>query len=254
MKINAYSSEYSSFNPKILDEVGRKKIGSQIVRLLEIHLTGKNLNDLNVLDMGCTSGIISAMIARKFKSVDAIDVDKKAIFEARKRYKLSNLNFNVKNASKTGYVPNSIDVVIANQLYYCFKNPEDLFSEIYRVLKPGGICFLGARNKYTFWDAQYHLPFLSLLPKNIANFIVRSSKRGDGFDVSYRSYRELIGLTKKFEVIRYTSTILNNPKKFGYKGLAKYQNVLSIFPVSFWIIVEPLLPNFIWILKKPEVS
>jgi 2-polyprenyl-3-methyl-5-hydroxy-6-metoxy-1,4-benzoquinol methylase len=243
-------SEYSTFNPVVLEQKGRMRQARQILNVLKIYLRGKNLKELRVLDVGSSSGIITNHLSNYFGKVYGIDVDKKSIALARRQFKKRNLDFKVMDATKTKFANNSFDIVICNQVYECLDSPEKLMAEIYRVLKNGGVCFFGAINKYTFWDSQYHLPLLVFMPKSLADWFVRVTKRADSFINFYRSYWQLRKLCKKFKIIRYTPKIINNPAKYDFRKLTRFQGVFRLFPVSFWEKVEPILPNFIWLLEK----
>lgn len=244
------SGSYSKFNPAILKKKGRLRVAKQIISLLGVGLGKNNIKNLKVLDVGCSSGIITHELAKNFKEVWGIDIDENSVNIARKTFVKPNLFFSVMDGSQTSFENAEFDLVIANQVYYCFPEPEIFFNETYRVLKTGGACLLGARNKYTLWDPQFRLPLLSFLPKSISDFLVKFFGRADGYNVSYLSYRQLTELTKKFEVIKYTPRILHSPKKFGFHSLVKYNYFLRLIPEWIWGAIEPFLPNFIWLLKK----
>ena len=247
----SFFKEYSEFNAKIMKSAERLRVALQINSLLAIYLKDKKRN-LKLLDIGASSGLISKYLSDFFGEVHAIDVDTKSIKFAKTKFKKKNLKFYLMDALDMKFPNESFDVIVCNQVYYCVKDPQKLMNEIFRVLKKGGICFFGARNKYTLWDAQYHLPLLSLLPQNIADWIVKTAGRSNRFLNNYRSFWQLLDLCRDFEIQRMTPKILNNAKKYGYKTLIKFQPVLQFIPVSFWERVEPVLPNFIWILRKPD--
>lgn len=243
-------SEYSTFNPVVLEQKGRIRQARQILTVLKFHLRGRNLKELKVLDVGSSSGIITDYLSDYFGKVYGIDIDKKAIALANLQFKKGNLGFEVMDATRTRFANNFFDIVICNQVYECLGSPEKLMAEIYRVLKKKGVCFFGAINKYTFWDSQYHLPLLVFMPKRLADWLVRITKRADSFIIFYRSYWQLRKVCNIFKIVRYTPKIINNPVKYDFKKLVRFQTVLRLFPVSFWEKVEPVLPNFIWLLEK----
>lgn len=242
--------EYSTFNPVVLEKRGRLKIAKQIFNVLESRLKNKKLKSLNVLDIGCSSGIISDYLSHYFGHVEAIDNDSESIAIAKKNYRGKNVHFRAGDAGRTGYSNESFDIIIANQIYYCFEEPRKFMTEVVRILRRGGIVFFGARNKYTLWDAQYHLPLLAFLPKFLADFMVRFFGRSDKFNAKYMNYWELGKLVDDFEVERLTPKILKNPNYYGFKDIAKISWLTRLFPISFWSFAEPILPNFIWILRK----
>lgn len=243
---------YSIFNPEILEEEGRLDIARQISRVLSFYLGGKDTKYLTLLDIGCSSGVISNYFSKMYGKVVAIDVDNTAVDYAKRKFRRRNLEFLIKDGSRTHFPDSSFDVVVANQVYYCFKNPQRFFNEVYRVLKPGGICFLGARNKYTLWDPQYHLPLLALMPKKVADFFVKVMGRSEKFDVQYRTYWQLEKMCRRFSIEKVTPKAIHNCRKYGFKKFENFGFFFSLFPESVWVKGEPLLPNFVWVLEKPE--
>lgn len=225
---------YSDEVPKILDVAKRKRIGNQIFKVLKIHC--KNLSNLRVLDYGCSTGVISYIISKKTRSVVGIDVDKKAITIARKKFKRKNLKFEMTNNIKTNFKDEYFDIIIANQIYEFVDNDRELMRELHRLLKIGGVCFFGARNKYAIIEAQYNIPFLSWLPLQIPGFVGK-----------YRSYSSLKKLVKAFVIHDYTTKILLEPKKYGFNKLEKYKWLFRMLPMK---LIIPLIPNYIWILEK----
>ena len=239
-------SKYYSYEvPKILEKKDRVRIGKQIVGVLKAHLgeTGK----LNCLDIGCSRGVITDKLADRFGRVTGIDVDERALRMAKRDFKKRNLTFIYMDASDLKFRNDSFDVVIANQLYEFVEDDKKVFKEIRRVLRPGGVCFFGARNKYAIMEAQYSLPFLSWLPKKISDLIVKGRGSGSEFIGRYRSYWGLRQLVKDFRVHDYTLKILKNPARFNFTKLNKYKFIFGLLPMP---IVYPFIPNYIWILEK----
>ncbi len=230
----------------------RIRIAKQITNILRISSAPKNIKKARVLDMGCSTGIMSNYFAAYFNEVVAIDVDKEGIKFAKKNFKRKNLKFIQKSAIKSEYKDNSFDIIICNQIYYWIFNQKKLFTEIHRMLKPGGFCFLGARNKYTIWDAQYYLPLLSIFPKKLADKYVRITGRAEEYNCKYLSYWQLSDLTRRFKVSKFTPLILNNPKKYDYVNLLKYEKIFRLLPLAFFSFIEPIMPNFIWILQRKK--
>lgn len=219
---------YSRFNPKVLDHEGRERIGQQIVSLLKMHLGEKKLSGLAVLDIGCADGTISEILAGEFKNVVGVDPDPELASILRKKSS-KNLKFRYGDVNEIVIKPESVDVIICNQTYYCVSDQLKLMEKIFRVLKKGGIVFLGAMNSWSI-----------------------SSQRRLHKDFPIRNYWQLKSLCKDFQIYQYTPLILHDPERYGYYGLAKYAGWLKIIPLPIWRLAEPLTPNFIWILEKPK--
>ena len=94
---------------------------------------------------------------------------------------LANVDFKVMHALHTGFADNIFDVVVCNQMYEHVPDAEQLLQEIRRILVPGGVCYFGATNRLKVIETHYgRLPFLSFLPKPLANLYLRILGLGRG--------------------------------------------------------------------------
>ncbi len=237
---------YSEEIRKILNTKERLRIAKQLYAVLQDYL-GSTKN-LMCLDVGCSSGVISNYMADNFKELIGIDIDRNALKIAKKDFRRRNLKFLEMSGEDVNFKSNLFDVIICNQVYNFVENPKKLFKEIYRVLKPSGICIMSARNKYSLIEPQYNLPLLSWLSEGLAESYIRFFNRGDKyFGKRYMSYFELKNSLNDFYITDYTLRILRNPDKFHFERLQRYKLISKIFPVG---ILLPLIPNYIWILEK----
>ncbi|HSW89843.1 MAG TPA: class I SAM-dependent methyltransferase [Patescibacteria group bacterium] len=229
---------FSELLPTIVERKERLRVARQIVAVLWDFWSPKKLKYSKVLDIGCSSGIITDFVEKFVTSIVGIDVDVKVLPKRK--------NFIVMDATKLEFRPNSFDIVICNQIYYWFAKPQKLMNEIYRVLKPGGICYFTHVNKYALFEPQYRLPFLSWMSKRVGSTYVRLTGRAQSYDCQYLDFWELEKLCNKFIVHHYTPKILHDPNSFSFTRVPKFLHV----PMSFWKILEPLSPNLIWVLEK----
>src|SRR5205085_11598706 len=123
---------------------------------------------------------------------------------------------------------NTFDVAISNQNYNFIENAQKHMNEIYRVLKPGGVCFFGARNKFNILEGQYNLPFLSWLPENLAKIYIEATGRKNYFLADYKTMWELKKMCNKFRIKSYTVSVIKNPDKYNYPKLIKFKPVFTI--------------------------
>ena len=228
---------YSLGIPKILDEKGRIRVAKQILGVLMNQIL--DMRRLSLLDVACSSGVISSYLSTFFSEVVGIDTDQNAIEIAKRKNKKKNLEFLEMDAENLKFKDKKFDIVVCNQVYNFVEHPQKMINEIYRVLKPGGMCFFGARNKFALVEPQYNIPFGSWLPKLLP------------FGKKYMSYLELRSLVSRFKLHEFTIKILRNPKKFGFVRLKKYEKIARLLPLSF---IKYLLPNYIWILEKPRAK
>lgn len=101
-------------------------------------------NSLDILDMGCGEGTRLAKIADNKTSVYGIDISKKAIEIAKKKY--PKFNFFVGNLEKLPFSDEKFDLVYSAFVFEHLDNPEKVIKEGIRVLKKGSNMLIAAPN------------------------------------------------------------------------------------------------------------
>lgn len=111
------------------------------------------LHGCTVLDLGCGSGrdvFLAARLAGPDGKIIGVDMTESQLDVARRNvpaqmerfgYKRTNVEFlhgYLENLAEVGIPDNSVDVVISNCVLNLSPDKDAVFSEIYRVLKPGG--------------------------------------------------------------------------------------------------------------------
>ena len=100
-----------------------------------------------VVELGCGPGFYTCRLARLFPQIQTIGVDQSiSLLEwARSRASeshLENCSFCQDDACDLHSIPNGVDAVVVSRLFLIVRDRETVLSEIFRVLKPGGKCFL----------------------------------------------------------------------------------------------------------------
>ena len=101
----------------------------------------------HILELGCGPGVYACRFARDFPQVTTIGIDssKRLIRRARTRaanLHLQNCTFVEGDAQALGELANAVDAVIVSRLFLIVPDKEAVLAEIYRVLRPGGRCFI----------------------------------------------------------------------------------------------------------------
>ena len=137
------------------------------------------------LEVGCGTGIIADELERRLGTpVYRIDLYQAVIERRNHAVAGSAVCLPLRDAS--------VGVVICNHLYEHVSDRPSLFQELYRVLKPGGICYVAAGNKWAVIEPHYRLPFLSWLPRSIASRYIRVTGRGETYEgIDFSSYWQL---------------------------------------------------------------
>lgn len=246
------NTPYSLAHQIIFQKEDRLRVAKQLLTILQEHTGKKYFKDWKLLDIGCASGIITQYLASYVSKAIGIDIDEHAISIARKNYsKQKNLTFEIASGSKIPYENNFFDLVVCNQVYSYTSAPKKLLTEIYRVLKPGGICIFTGDNLLWLIENQYKLPFLHYLPRRLAEFYLKIFRYDKFYLGKYKTYWGIIKLFNRFKIEDYTLRILKNPENFGFNRLLKYKTLVNMFSDRVLKLIEPFLPTFVFILKKP---
>lgn len=243
-----YQFNYSRVRTQMYDKKSRIKKAERIVKTLSQHFGKSRLKNLEVLDIGASTDIIDNALSKYFKNIISSDIDRDAINFAKRNFKRKNLKFILADAMKLSFKNDSFNIVICTHVYEHVPDAKKLFREIYRVLKVGGVCYLAAMNSLWPIEPHYDLPFLSYLPKKIADLYVRAFKGVSEYYEHPMTYWQLRNMLKEFRIYDYTEKILRNPQKFGY------EDTINNYLLPFTFILSPLFkyftPTMFWILEK----
>ena len=128
---------------------GRLKKAKKVIKILQMHLG--ELSNKSLLDIGCSSGIMTDYYADFFQEVDALDIDQKAIEYALSNTKNKNINF-ILSPLEELQVEKRYDVMICSHIYEHVPDSSILFERIYDLLKSGGVCYFAAGNRYQIYE------------------------------------------------------------------------------------------------------
>lgn len=226
----------------------RENQSKKIVSILKDFLNKENLKHYSCLEVGCGTGEISAFFADKVKVMWGIEIDRTIILQHQTSlYK--NLSYMEADGAQLPFSGSTFDIVLFPQVYEHTKEQQKVFNEIYRVLKPDGICFFSGPNRFQIVEPHYFLPFLSWLPNRLSTIYLRIAKKGNIFDVYPRSFWTLLKFTKNFIRYDYTSKLIKFPEIFSVDSRA-ISPMVKKFPPWLIKLLEPFYPNYNWVLVK----
>lgn len=245
-----YQYNFSDILPEeMYSKQGRERKAKTMLAVFKDFLQ-KDMSNLSVLDIGSSTGIISNYIAPFFGKVYGIDIDGTAVEFAQKNRNKSNTEFILNDSMNICFRENVFDVIICAHIYEHVPDAVRLMNEIYRILKPGGVCYFAAGNRLNINEAHYHLPFLSVIPKPLAHIYFRLCGKGELYYEEHLTYWGLKKIVQKFSVIDYTKKIVQHPDRFHADYMitsgtlkAKLANIIVQYAYS-------LFPTYIWVLKK----
>ena len=247
-----YQHNFSSLHgDSMYDKEARERKANTMIRVLSHNFGEENIAQMSLLDVGSSTGIIQNYLSRAFAEVTGLDIDTRAVEHATKVYATEHLHFRTGDAMSIDFPDNSFDVVICSQIYEHVPDARKMTDEIYRVLKPEGVCYFAAGNRLSIEEHHYNLPFLSVIPRPLGHIYLRLAGKGKHYYEKHLSYWGLKSLVKRFDIIDYTSKVINDPEKFHIAymlepGSKKHAFALFVVNKMYW-----LCPGYIWLLKKP---
>ena len=226
----------------------REAKADMIVRVLEHHmgeLTGKSM-----LDLGCNDGYITRYLSAKFRESTGSDIDPEIVEIAKEKHAGTGISFLVNDSFSLPFTDARFDVVVANHVFYYCHEPVRMAEEIYRVLKPGGVCYLAITNgMFTKWYAKS--------PTRMREFLISITLRGAadvGVPRTGLEYREIL---RKFRIHDFTHDILKSPEKFQHEARGWQGLVLSFIhrlPSRLIKRVSMFSPTLIYLAEKDAAS
>jgi len=242
-----YQTGFYNLSHKVRDRESRLKKADKIAYLLT-QRTSFPLSGTTCLDVGCSSGIMTAALAPLFGKTFGIDYDEIALKNTG-AVTANGLLFLRGDAMRLSFADCSADVIVCAQVYEHVPDDTKLAAEMYRVLKPGGVVFFSGPNRLFPIELHYNLPFIHWLPSRLADACLRLLGRGDRY---YERSRTLWGLRRLFaQFAVYDVTI---------DVLLRYSQTAEIASLTWWMgrvpgfilkLLLPVFPNYNWLLYKP---
>ena len=249
-----YQHDFSGTHPKTMfDELGRLQKARKTVAVIldALRQAGIDPRETRLLDIGCSTGILTRHYAEFFGRVVGIDIDDGAVEWARQNRAADNVTYKIGDSLNVPFLTGEFDLVTCTHIYEHVPDAQRMLDEIYRVLRPGGLCFFAAENRLRWWDGHYNLPLVTVLPGPVANLYLRLTGRGNR---RYETHRTLWGLKKlvrAFDRTDYTRAVVRDPEQFEatdmvWPGSPKQKAANAILTVAYWAS-----PTYLWILRKP---
>ena len=109
--------------------------------LERIYAAVKPTKVMNLLDLGCGPGIVTAFLAPHAREVVAYDLTPEMLDQARQRCEkagLKNIRFELGRAEKLPFEKESFDCVVTRLTIHHFPDPGQVMKEIFRVTRQNG--------------------------------------------------------------------------------------------------------------------
>ena len=234
---------YSEIQYKTHDEVKRRTKAAKICTVLQHFFGREDLRGLRALDVGCSTGFTAAALHEAGATVIGLDIDVPGVTHARDRFR--DIAFLCADGSALPFPDASLDIVVFNHIYEHVVDADAVMAEIARVLTPDGAAYLGFGNRLQVIEPHYRLPFLSWLPRPVADRYVALSKRAPTYYESFRTRRELLKMGAALNLWDYTYSVLADSERFAAQDLVPAR--LANAPIALWQAAAPVMPTYIWI-------
>lgn len=235
---------YSELQAEMLDEQARRRKAAKILSVLRHFLGRDDFVGLQVLDIGCSAGFIADEFRLAGASVIGLDIDEPGLARARERFG-EHVQFIRAPGDEMPLPDSSIDIVVFNHIYEHVPDVGAVMTEIRRVLKPDGVVYLGLGNRLGIMEPHHRLPFLSWLPRRLADVYIRLAGRADSYYETFLTHRGLRRMCLGLHVWDYTYAVLCQPQRFAAEDLIPRR--LRGAPPGFWRAISPVLPTYIWV-------
>jgi len=202
----------------------------------------KEFKDCAVLDVGCGRGAVSLSIAPYAKSVLGIDIDEGNIGLCRGRaeaMELTNVRF-IKLSAFDLRPVERYDVVILSDVLEHVQEQRTLLERCIDMMAPEGVMYLNTPNRWFPLEPHKRLPFLSYLPRGMANRYAEAFGKGSYDGYHLLSYGQFCNLLASLP-IRYSFKVQPHPRRRLYRiaaPLVTNAPFLWRFANAFQVIVQ----------------
>ncbi len=242
---------YSELMDRMLDEKGRRTKAAKIIAVVRHALGAEDLSGVTAVDVGCSAGFIADELARAGARTTGVDIDEPGLARARERFG-DRVDFRLARGEDLPFDDDSVDLVVLNHIYEHVVDPEAVVADIHRVLRPGGLLYLGAGHRFQVVEPHHRLPFLSWLPQGAADRYMRLTRKGESYYEQYATPAGLRRLVAAFDVWDYTPCVLADPAAFSAGDTVPAW--ASRVPARVFAAAAPLAPTYVWAAFKGPVT
>ncbi len=159
------------------------------------------------------------------------------------------------------------DYVISLQVLEHVPAPLRILQEVYRVLKPGGACYITCENYLSFFEPHYRVRWLPLLPKPIGAWYLRKIGRDPRFLLRYVYYTTYLQIWRLCSTVGFCnitygqfSQKLDHPETIHRPSVRALTTILSMLPLEigrFLLnaslhVAHVFKPSLTVVLSKPR--
>jgi len=172
---------------------------NEVLSLLSrrIALEGKT-----ILDLGCGPAPISEFLRRVSTLLVGLDREKRYLRQAKEK---RSVELVLGDAASIPFRDESFEFVLCNDVLEHVFDQAKLMQELFRVLARNGAAYVQCANKYQIIEPHFLLPFLSWIPRSLANVYVKAARKGDGYEGYFpKTRRSVLALANTHRTVDLT--------------------------------------------------
>lgn len=209
----------------------------------------------HMLEIGCGSGGISHWFGSAGPmgwEVQAVDVeDTRLVHDGYAFLTVADTRLPFEDAS--------FDVVVSNHVIEHVGDPSAQrhhLREVRRVLRPDGRAYLAVPNRWMLVEPHFRLPFLSWLPRRLADAYVRLLRKGTHYDcrpLARGQLERMLG-DAGFSWSQHTGKALRLTFELERPDALLYRHVLRRVPSAAWRWMRSAFPTLIYTLDRADAE
>ena len=219
----------------------QKEVASRLLERLEL----MNVSPKNILDAGCGTGFCTRILDKKFSKAKTIGIDiAPGMIEFAKQKKgfFNKIEYQVADIEQLPFADNSFDLVFSNLAVQWSVEPNQVFVELNRVLKPGGLLIFSSLGpdtltelKQSWQQVDQNVHVNDFLDMHIIGDQVHSARFDNTVmdrDVITLTYQTMLGLMKDLKAIGAHN--MDTERKRGLLGKSKFEKLKKAYEAFRW--------------------
>lgn len=205
-----------------------------------------------IADLGSGTGIIKKELEDIFdKDIYGFDMDR-SFMEVEERTAVADV-------TRLPVADGALDFAVLNHLYEHVDDQPGLFRELHRALAGGGGAYVSAGSRWAVVEPHYRLPFLSWLPRPLADLYLRLTGRGDAYrGIRFLGHGRLTRMMRDagFRVEDRTLGAVDDLLEQAWgPGWTRLWSAVRTLPESaVRALLRAFSPQWFFVLRKPPVA
>jgi len=219
----------------------QKEVASRLLERLEL----MNVSPKKILDAGCGTGYCTRILDKKFSKAKTIGVDiAEGMVEFANQQKgfFNKIDYQVADIEQLPFENNSFDLVFSNLTVQWSTQPKQVFIELNRVLKPGGLLIFSSMGpdtltelKQSWGQVDQNIHVNDFLDMHIIGDQVHGAQFDNTVmdrDVITMTYKTMLGLMKDLKAIGAHN--MDTERQKGLLGRAKFEKLKNAYESFRW--------------------